>query len=104
MIPFGLQAGAAFRLDARQFEFFGKDLRQLLHREIDFEDMRAGSVSGLPVAVFVNIARTKWSTGLTFTLADTAGIAAAEPEVGHFDLWNGDADEVLALLADQLSL
>ena len=49
LVAFGLDAVAALGLDAREFEFFGEDLREFLHREIDFEDVRARSIAGLAV-------------------------------------------------------
>ena len=104
MIAFGLEPGAAFGLDARQFEFFGEDLREFLHREIDFEDVRAWGIAGLAVAVFVDVAGSERRAGFAFALADAAGVAAAEAEVGHFDLRDRNADEVLSLLADQFAL
>ena len=77
---------AALGLDARQFEFFAEDLREFFHREIDFEDVPAGSVAGLARAVFVDVAGRQRRAGIAFALADAAGVAAAEAEVRHFDL------------------
>src|SRR5437867_9464480 len=104
VIAFGLQARAAFGLDTRKLELFGEDLRQFFHGEIHFQDVRAGRVTGLAVAVFVHIAGCERSSRLAFTLADTARVTAAEAEVGHFDLRDRNADEILPLLSDQLSL
>ena len=104
MVAFRLQASAAFGLDARKLELFSEDLRQFFHGEIHFQDVRAGRVSGLAVAVFVHIAGCERSSRLAFTLADTARVTAAEAEVGHFDLRDRNADEILSLLSDQLSL
>src|SRR5436190_823893 len=66
--------------------------------------MGAGRISGFAVAVFIHVARGQRSSRLAFTLADTAGIAAAEAEVRQLDLRDRNADEILPLLADQLSL
>src|SRR5215475_293442 len=51
MIAFGLEASTAFRLDTRKFQLLRKNLRKLLHREVDFEDVSAGSITGLALAV-----------------------------------------------------
>src|SRR5262249_25276056 len=104
VIALRFQTGAAFGLDARKLELFGEDLRQLFHREIDFEDVRARSVAGLTGAVFVNVARRERCTRLAFPLANSSCIAAAEAEVRHFDLRDRNADKILPLLTDQLSL
>src|SRR5437667_1075073 len=66
--------------------------------------MGAGRISGFAVAVFIHVARGERSSRLAFTLADTAGIAAAEAEVRQLDLRDRNADEILPLLTDQLSL
>ena len=48
--------------------------------------------------------RAFYEKHLAFALSDTAGIAAAEPEVRHFNLRDRDADIVFPLLPDQLTL
>ena len=78
--------------------------RELLHREIDFEDVRARRVAGLAGAVFVNVARSERCARLAFTLADAARVPASEAEGRHFDLRDRNADKILPLLTDQLSL
>ena len=40
----------AARLDARQGQFLAEDLGQLLHRQIDFEDVAAGLIAGAALA------------------------------------------------------
>ena len=41
------------RLDARQGQFLAEDLGEFLHRQIDFEDVPAGLIAGLRLAVAV---------------------------------------------------
>ena len=55
-------------------------------------------------AVFIDVARSERCARLAFTLADASGVAAAEAEVRHFDLRDRNADKILPLLPDQLSL
>src|SRR5262245_32846136 len=104
MVAFSLETSTALRLDPRQFQLFRKDLRKLLHGEVDFKDVSAGSITGLTLAVFVNVARRERRSGFSFTLSDTAGVAASESEAGHFDLWDRNADKILPFFADQFSL
>src|SRR5258706_7261546 len=104
MVPLGLQPRAAFGLDAGQFQLFGQDLRQFLHREIDFEDVRSGSISGLTVPVLIDVTWSQRRTRFTFALPDAAGVSAAKAKVRHFNLRDGNADKVFSLLADQFSL
>src|SRR5262245_50287114 len=66
--------------------------------------MCAGCVARLAVAVFIDIAGGEGSAWFAFALSDSSRIAAAEPEIRHFDLRNGDADEVFSLLAEQFAL
>src|SRR5215831_16224097 len=66
--------------------------------------MSAGSITGLAFAVFVNVARRERRSRFSFTLSDTAGVAASEAEAGHFDLRDRNADKILSFFADQFSL
>src|SRR5215510_242287 len=104
MVAFSLETSAALGLDPRQFQLFRKDLRKLLHREVDFKDVSAQSITGLALAVFVDVARRERRSGFSFTLSDTTGVAASESEAGHFDLWYRNADKILPFFADQFSL
>src|SRR4051794_3550566 len=104
MIAFGFYLGAALRLNAGQFEFLRQNLREFVHREIDFEDVTTGGISGLPGAVLIHIPGSERLARLAFSLPDTTGVATAEPEVRHFDLRDRNADKVLSLFADQLTL
>src|SRR5262245_13313411 len=104
MIAFGLEASTALRLDTRQFQLLRKNLRKFLHREVDFEDVSAGSIAGLALAVFVYVARREGCSRFAFTLSDTACVAASEAEARHLDLRDRNADKILPLFADQFSL
>ena len=66
--------------------------------------MRSRRISGFAIAVLVDIAGSERRAELAFTLSDAAGVAAPEAEVGHFDLRDRNADKILPLLPDQLSL
>jgi len=48
--------------------------------------------------------RERAACPVRFALSDAAGVTASEAEVGHFDLRDRNADKVLPLLPDQLSL
>ena len=74
---------------------------QLLHRQIDFEDVPARLIAGAAVAVALR--RGRAAGRLALALADAAGALLAVAELRDVDLRQGDADEVLALLADHLA-
>src|SRR5262249_12368116 len=77
---------------------------KLLHREVDFKDVSAGSITGLAFAVFDNVARRERRSRFSFTLSDASSVAASESEAGHLDLWDRNADKILPFFADQFSL
>ena len=93
LVALGADAIGSLRLDAREFEFLAENLRELFHREIHFEDMRAGSVAR----------RAGPARYSPFALAD-AVLALAEAEARQFDLRHRNADEVLPLLADHFAV
>src|SRR5262249_44458234 len=91
---------AAARLDARQGQLLAEDLGHLLHRQVDFQDVSARLVAG---AGRVSFRRRERIAGPALSLADAAGALLAVAELRDVDLRQGDADEVLALLADHLA-
>ena len=103
-IPFGFQLRTSLRLDSRQLQLFGQDLGELVHRQIDFQDVAARRISCLPGAVFVNIAWRQRSAGFALALSHASHIPAAEAEVRHFDLRDRNADKIFPLFPDQLAL
>src|SRR5262249_13020949 len=91
----------AARLDARQGQFLAEDLRHLLHRQLDLEDVAAGLVAG--ALARLALAGAEWRAGGAVALAGAAGALLAVAELRDVDLRQRDADEVLALLADHLA-
>src|SRR5262249_16774930 len=88
-------------LDARQGQFLAKDLGHFLHRQFDFEDMSARLVAR-PLAVAL-LWRAQRLPGLTRALTRSTGPLLTVAKLRHFDLRQGNADEVLPLLADHLA-
>ena len=87
-------------LDARQLEFFAEDVGQLVERDVDLEDVLPRifpAHSALPLVIADRLTR------LAVALSDAAGVVVAVTEARQIDPVYGDADEVLALFADQLA-
>src|SRR5262249_43231994 len=91
----------AARLDARQGQLFAEDGGQFLHCQFDFEDVAAGLVAGAALAVALRRAQRR--AGVALAHAHPAGTLLAVAELRDVDLWQGNADQVLALLADHLA-
>ncbi len=91
----------AARLDARQGQLLAEDGGHFLHRQLDFEDVSAGLVAG--AAARLALTGAERLADLARTLADAAAALLAVAELRHVDLRQGDADEVLALLADHFA-
>src|SRR5262249_42350997 len=75
---------------------------QLLHRQVDLEDVAAGLVAGAGVAVAL-LRGGQRLAGVAVALADATGALLAVAELRDVDRRQGDRDEVLALLADHLA-
>src|SRR5207244_13284518 len=101
-IFFGDDALLALGLDARQPQFLAEDRRQLLHRDVDLEQVLARLVAGLALAR-LRLA-TEDVARLPVALRDAARLLRAEAEVRDVDLRQRDGDDVLALLAAHLAL
>src|SRR5262249_52405113 len=89
------------RLDARQGQFFTEDFRQLLQRQLDFEDVAARLVAC--TAFIVALGRAERLADLAVTLSGAGGAFAAIAELRNLDLRQGDADQVASLFADHLA-
>src|SRR5205823_3715869 len=74
---------------------------QLLHRQLHFENMPARLIprTGIAVAFWSRQGRT----GIAFPLAHASGTFGAKTKLGNLDLRQGDANEIVALLADHLA-
>src|SRR5262249_10154041 len=91
----------AARLDARQGPLLAADGGHLLHGQLDLEDVPALLVAG--AAAGLTLARPQRLTGLAWPRPHTAGALLAVAERRRVDLRQGDAHQVLALLADHLA-
>src|SRR5262249_23473258 len=92
----------AARLDARQGQLLAEDLGHLLHGQLDLEDVAARLVAGLPLALAALAAAQGRADGAVAG-ADAAVVLVAVAELRDVDGRQRDADQVLALLADQLA-
>src|SRR5262249_10705732 len=91
----------AARLDARQSQLLAEDASQLFQSQLDFEDVPAWLVARAGVAVALR--RTQWLADIAIALSGAAGTLLTVTKLRNVDLRQGDADEVLALLADHLA-
>src|SRR5262249_30701568 len=91
----------AARLDTGQGQFLAEDLGEFFHAQLDFEDVAAGLVAGAGLALALR--RGQRLADLALALAGAAGAFLAVAELRQVDLRQGNADQVLALLADQLA-
>src|SRR5262249_23820011 len=89
------------RLDARQGQFLAKDRGHLLQRQLHFEDVAARLVTGPRLALALG--GRQGLADVAVALADAAGALLAVAELRDVDLRQGDADQVLPLLADQFA-
>src|SRR5688500_7628849 len=101
LVPDRRDAVLALGLNAREFQLLRQNLGQLIEREIDLHDVRAGlgaalgfTLAGLALADDVAL--------FPVARADAGGVVAVA-EVRQLDPAHGDADQVLAFLADQLT-
>src|SRR6266545_379215 len=90
----------AARFDPRQGQFLAQNLREFLQRQFHFEDVAARLIAG---AALVALRCRQGVARLALALADAAGAFLTVAELRQVDLRQGDADEILALLADQLA-
>src|SRR5262249_34582994 len=86
--------------DAGQLKLFGEDVGQLVERDFDFENVGAGLRPAGALAVALTIHRV---ADARIAGADAAVVVVAVAEVRQFDAADGDADQVLAFLAEQLA-
>ena len=93
----------ALGLDARQLQLLAEDLRQLLHRHVDLEQVLARPIAGLALAR-LRLALPERIARVAVALADAARLLVAEAEVRNVDLRQGNRDDFLALLAEHLAL
>jgi len=98
----GRDAMLALGFDAREFQLFGEDFGELVEREVDLHDVLAGFGAALRFAL-AGLALADDVAFLAVAGANAAGVVAVA-EMRQLDPAHGDADEVLALLADQLTL
>src|SRR5262249_7462401 len=74
----------------------------LLHGQLDLEDVAAGLIPGLAGAG-LSLTRSQGLADVPVPLANAAGALLAVAELRDFDLRQGNADQVLALLPDELA-
>src|SRR5262245_34150426 len=91
----------ALGLDPRQGQLLAEDLGQLLHGQLDLEDVAAGLVAGLGLAVALGGGQRL--ADLALALAGAAGVLLAVAELRDVDRRQGDRHQVAPLLADHLA-
>src|SRR5262245_2011455 len=88
-------------LDPREGQLLPEDGGQLFHRQLDLEDVPARLVPGLRLPLALG--RGERLADLALADADAAGVFLAVPELRDLDGGQGNADEVVPLLADHLA-
>ena len=94
---------ASLGLDPRQLELVAEDLRQLFERDIHLQDMAPGSLPAFPLPS----PGSPGADGLAdfpLALADAPRAIFPVAEMGHVQLWNGNADQIAPLAADHLAM
>ena len=76
---------------------------QVVHGELDFEDVVAGGLAGAGAGLAVAGAADR-RTDVAGTLADPAAVLGPVAELGDLDLRQGDGDELAPGLADHLAV
>src|SRR5262249_51339689 len=102
-ILLGDDALFALGLDARKLQLLAQDLGQLLHRDLDLEQVLAGTVAGAALAR-LRVALAQRVARLAVALPDAPGRLGPEAEVRDVDLGQRDGHQILAPLADHLAL
>src|SRR6185436_1557357 len=85
---------------------FPEDVRQLVERDVDFEDVVTGVFSGFTLAALrvVPLLPGNRIARVPVPFADAAALLVPVDEPRDVDLRNGDGDEVSPLPADHLPL
>src|SRR5664279_1113648 len=92
----------ALGLDPRELELLAHDLGELLHAELDVEQVIARAIASLVTRARLFFALAERVAGLARTLADAALLLVAVLEPRDVDRRNRDRKRVLALLRDHL--
>src|SRR5690606_25035887 len=101
----GDDAVVSLGLDARKLQLLPEDLGQLVEADVDLEEVMAGGVAGLALAIALcrTVAgRSEDGADLALALAHAALLLWPVAEAGDFDGRHGNGDEVLPPLADHL--
>ena len=95
--------GPALGLDPRQRQLFGHDLGQLVHGQLDFENVLPGRIAGAGAALAVARPADR-RADVARSLADATPVLGSIAEFGNLDLGQRDRYELAAGLADQLAV
>ena len=95
--------GPALGLDPGQGQLFAQDLGQLVHGQLDFEDVLPGCVAGPGAGLAVARAADR-RADVARALADAAPVLGPVAELGDLDLRQGDRNELAPGLADHLAV
>ena len=89
--------------DPRQGQFFAQDGGQVVHGQLDLEDVMPGRIAGPGAAVAVARA-ADGRTDVARALAHSAPVLGPVAKLGDLDLRQGDRNELAPGLADQLAM
>src|SRR5205814_280787 len=92
----------ALGLDVRQLQLLTEDRRQLVHRDLDLEQMLAWLVAGLALGVLRIF--TEYIPRIAVALPHPARLLRPETKMRNVNLRQRDGDKLLALLAEHLPL
>src|SRR5262249_49963811 len=96
--------GAALGRDPGQFEPFAENLRELVERQLDLEDVMPGSIARLSLALLPLTRAANRGADVAWALSDPAAVLGPVAEFGNIDLRQWDGDQLAPGLADHLAV
>ena len=95
--------GPPLGLDSRQGQLFAQDGGQVVHGQLDLEDVMPGCITRPGAAIAVARAADR-RTDVARALAHSAAVLGPVAKLGDLDLRQGDRNELAPGLADQLAM
>ena len=95
--------GPALGLDVGQRQLFAQDLGEVVHRQLDLEDVMARRFAG-PLARVAVAGAADRRAHITRSLSHAAPVLGPVAELGQLDLRQGDGDVLSPRLADHLAV
>src|SRR5207247_2103067 len=94
----------ALVFNPRQLQLLAQDRCQFIECDFDFEGVLTSVFTGFARAVLAVAVATDRIARFTVALSYAARLSLAKAKLRDIDLWNRDADSVLALPCDQFAV